>query len=135
MDTKARSLAPSWLVRRASLAVLTVALVAATAGGASAGPVTERGDCSGPSHWTLTVRKVGLNLRSSFSAAGGAAGQTWNVFADRNGAFLFAVWRKSIDGGSFKVNRVVVNLPGVDRFHIEAQNRRTGEICSASASF
>ena len=123
--------------RRASALVVALAVVGATASMASASSptlVTRSGDCSGPSHWTLTLRKSGINLRIKYAVAGGASGQTWNVFADQNDAFLFAVSRTSGVGGTFAVNRVVDDLPGVDAIHVEAQNRRTGEICGGSAS-
>ena len=97
--------------------------------------VVRGGQCSGPSHWTLAVRGTGANLHMRYLVAGGAPDQRWNVFADHNDAFLFAVSRRSGDGGWFAVTRVVANLRGRDRIRVEAQNRRTGEICSSGVSF
>jgi hypothetical protein len=126
---------PPGVSGRVRAGVVGAALVLAAGSIASAAAdelpsiVSRSGDCSGPSHWRLAVRASGTNLRIRYAVAGGAPDQRWNVFADRNGAFLFAVLRRSGDGGRFRVTRVVADPPGVDRIHVRALNVRTGEVC------
>jgi hypothetical protein len=96
--------------------------------------LTQRGSCSGPTSWRLTLSRSGASLNVTFAASGGVKGQMWNVFGDHNDLFMFAVSRKAGTDGAFTVKAGTVNFVGVDRVHVEAQNRKTGEICSASAS-
>jgi len=128
--------------RRTRFFVVLVALcVVMTQAPASAGgyplaverSVTRRGSCSGPTHWTLVLSASSGKLVATFSAQGGASGQTWSVYMRHNTA-SFAVSRTSGTGGKFSWRKPTKNLPGTDKFVVGADNNKTGEICNAQAS-
>jgi hypothetical protein len=108
--------------------------VAAPADLATPMRLVRAGDCTGPSHWRLSVRREGTRLRVRFSVRGGIQGQTWNVFMDHNGTGFFAGTRTSEIGGLFVVRRIVANRPGIDRIGASAHDTRSGEICRGRAT-
>jgi hypothetical protein len=126
------------IARGAALVVVLVPLLlAAPAGATPAAPafrLMRTGECSGPSHWRLVVRRDARRLLVRFAVRGSAAGQGWNVFMDHNGSGFFAGTRTSGTGGRFVVRRTVANRPGVDRIRAGAHNTLSGEICRGRAT-
>ena len=132
--------------RAQSAARLFVALIALCAvviqAPASAGPypsaversVTRKGSCTGPTNWTLVLSPSSGKLVVTFSARGGAAGQTWSVFMKHNANLIFSGSRTSGAGGKFSARKTTTNLAGTDKFAVSADNNKTNEICSARAS-
>lgn len=118
--------------------VLTVGLLggtvaaAASAGAAPSAP-TVTGTCSGGTQVFMTAQKSdpGL-LEASFEVDHAKAGSVWNVTLRHNGVVYYNHQRTAAADGSFSVDRVLTNQPGVDHFSGRAVNTATGAVCSVS---
>ena len=120
-------------VGRGLALVLVVVVVLLADGSASAvgSDVVRHGMCvGGASHWRLrvTVDDLGL-LVVRFRIAGGSAGETWNLFLDRNGTGFFAGSRVSNAFGVVRVRRRISDAPGADVIRAAGHDVATGEIC------
>lgn len=103
---------------------------ASVADSATLPAAARRGPCTGVSTWRLrVVALANSELRVRFLIAGGAAGETWNLFLDRDGVGFFAGSRVSGDGGLVTVKRRIADLPGEELIRATAHDVVTGEVC------
>jgi len=126
-------------VRRGLALALVVVVVLLADGSASAvgstpavgSDVVRHGLCvGGASHWRLRVTADDLGmLVVRFRIAGGSAGETWNLFLDRNGTGFFAGSRVSNTFGVVRVRRRIADAPGADVIRAAGHDVATGEIC------
>ena len=60
---------------------------------------------------------------------GGAEGQTWNVYLDRDGVGFFAGSRDSSVNGLVRVRTRIPDLAGEELIRAAGHNVATGEVC------
>jgi hypothetical protein len=128
-------------IRRRVGALAAAGAVAATA--AIAGPaVASRAGTPGIHYGRCTGHgTVALNLQNSdpgyleagFEIDGMRPGSLWTVALSHDGALYYRGTAAVLPDGSFSIDKVMRNLPGVDRFTGTARNRTTGEVCTVSA--
>lgn len=125
---------------RMALVVATILTVASAATDAPSAHATRigdrppavgrRGPCTGVSAWRLRVVSLSTaELRVRFTIVGGASGETWNVFLDRDGVGFFAGSRTSGDGGLVTVRRRTPDGPTEELIRATAHDVATGEVC------
>lgn len=92
--------------------------------------IARRGPCTGASKWRLRVVALPTaELRVRFTLAGGAAGETWNLFLDSDGVGFFAGSRVSGVGGLVTVRRRIADGETDELIRATAHDVATGEIC------
>jgi hypothetical protein len=114
-----------------------LALVSVLAWPASASHVERKnGACSGPSSWKLVVRAIDdATLKIRIEITDGAAGQTWAMFVTDNGARVIRNTKVSNTDGFVRWVRLTTDLAGADQIDMAANNRDSGETCSASLTY
>jgi hypothetical protein len=101
---------------------------AAASGGGS--KIERRGDCSSGSEWRLSAQPDGDRIEVEFEVDSDRGGETWSVRITDNGINVFQGRRTTEEGnGSFRVERLVPDLTGVDAFRAVATSAATGERC------
>lgn len=125
------------MISRVAVTLLACCLLATTAGSAGAmtdardrAAIARHGTCTGASAWRLRVVALPTaELRVRFTIAGGAAGETWNLFLDSDGVGFFAGSRVSELGGLVTVRRRTTDGPTEELIRATAHDVATGEIC------
>jgi hypothetical protein len=113
--------------------VLTVA--GATPAQAKDGDVIRRGSCTGSSDWKLKLSPEDGKTEVQFEVDSNKVGQTWAVRILKNGDRIFRGTRTTkAPSGSFEVRLVTSNPAGSDTYRARAENAKTGEVCSGSAT-
>lgn len=110
------------------------ATVVASAPAASAKSVSAQksGRCSAASHWKLKAKPDNGRIEVEFEVDSNRNGQRWDVRISDNGVRVLTGYGVTrAPSGSFEVERLVRNRPGVDHFVAYARNPKTREICVA----
>jgi hypothetical protein len=121
----------------AAAAVLGSIAVPAPAPAAAAkdGDVLVRGTCTARSAAKLKLGEENGRIEVEFEVDQNRNGVTWTVVLRRNGRPVVTLTRLTRSpSGSFEVRRIVADGPGVDVVSARAA-RRSGEVCTARASF
>lgn len=115
-------------VQGIALAALTATPALASGGGDD--EVRVGGSCSSRAGWEMRARwdddhriEVGGQVDS------GRAGQAWTWKIKHNGSVSSSGHATTDSDGSFKVERALVDLAGVDHCVFRAVRVRTGEVC------
>jgi hypothetical protein len=131
--TRVRNLAKRALPLAAALPLLAV--VTAVPAAAAQSAVLRQGSCSLHSTWKITMAHSDGRIEAAFEVDQGKVGDAWHVTLKHNGVVYYSGTRTTLaPDGSFEVNRLVPNLPGVDTIRGVATNPATGETCVGSAS-
>jgi hypothetical protein len=103
----------------------------ASAGGAE---VIREGQCSGSSDWKLKLKNEDSGIEVEFEVDSNVSGQDWKVKIFQNGDKIYHKTRTTHGAsGSFEVNIIADDTPGVDKFRGRAKNPDTGELCVGKA--
>jgi hypothetical protein len=110
------------------------ALVAGAPAWAKDGDVRVAGKCSGPSTAKLKLSEENGRIEVEFEVDQNRNGVRWNVVLKRNGRAVSQLARVTrAPSGSFTARKLVANSAGADV--VSATARRTGETCTAKATF
>ena len=96
---------------------------------AAAGGDDVRGNCSRHSEWELRAQRDDGRIEVRGSVDSDRNGQRWYWRILHNGDTSFHGSKVTDNGGEFRVERKVVNVPGPDHIGWRATNRRSGETC------
>jgi hypothetical protein len=124
----------------AAAAAITVAVSTLGATGAlAAGPADSRvgsqGDCTQSSQWKLDAQEDNGRIRVDWEVDTGIKGQHWSWRLLHNGGESFRGNAVTKDGGSYKLEKLVIDAPGTDRIVLKSHNAATGEQCRGSLRF
>jgi hypothetical protein len=123
-------------LRVLGVGLLLAALVAPAAAIAKDGDVITTGECSATSTWKLKLSDEDLGKEVKIEVDQNVVGDRWRVRMLLNGEVFFNGKRITKEpSGSFKVRRIVTDLPGVDKLKVRARNLTTDEVCIARAKF
>jgi hypothetical protein len=123
---------------RALLAGMVALGIFSMAPAASAGgnEVIKEGSCSGSTDWKLKLKDEDGGIEVEFEVDSNVSGQDWKVKIFQNGDKIYNKTRTTHGAsGSFEVNIVADDTPGVDKFRGRAKNPNTGELCVGKAQF
>ncbi len=93
-----------------------------------------RGDCSRRSEWRLKTDYHDGRIEVEGKVRTGVNGQRWHWRILHNGDTSFHGARRT-QSGRFRVERDLINAPGLDRIGWRASNGRTGERCRGGLTF
>ena len=110
-----------------ALVVVSLLLAPAAAAG---GVEVRRGSCSGPAHWELRAGKDGGRIEVTVEVDSDRVGQTWRWRIAHNGSRSASGSARTRGGGSFSVERRLVDLSGPDAISFRAAHR--GHVCRGS---
>lgn len=109
----------------------TTAVVVAAPAGAAPSNLT-RGTCSGHGIVTLQLQHSDPGrLEAGFEVDHVKAGSVWNVRLTHNGVAYFNGRRTAV-GGTFSVDRVLIDQSGLDTISGRARNLATGQLCTVT---
>jgi hypothetical protein len=126
---------------RRSAAVASVALALTSLSSLSAfastspNDVHNEGDCNQTSRWKLTASSDNGRIRVEAEVDSGVKGQHWSWRILHNGDESARGNAVTKDGGSYKITKLVTDLPGTDRIVFKSHNAATGEQCKGSVRF
>ena len=116
--------------------VLTALVLGVSSAAANAGDIIKTGQCSGASTWKLKLSPENGQIEVQFEVDQNVVGDSWRVVIKDNGVRVFRGRRTTqAPSGSFEVRKVIADQAGTDNIAAKATNLRTGEVCSASATF
>jgi hypothetical protein len=125
--------------RTAAMASIALVLGTLSALPASAqvakGGVERQGKCSGNSDWRLRADPDSGRIRVEAEVDSGVKGQHWSWRILHNGGESFRGNAVTDGGGSYKVQRLIIDLPGKDRIVFKSHNGATGEQCNGSVKY
>jgi hypothetical protein len=115
--------------RRAAVGLAVAILVASAGPAQGASGTAERGSCSGHSNWKFKADPSDGRLDLEGEVDSDRAHQKWHwkILHDGWVSFHGTAWTHG--GGSFTVQRRVVDSAGTDHLGWRASNRKTGEKC------
>jgi hypothetical protein len=114
---------------------LAIALVSAPAGVAKDGDVRVAGKCTKSSTSKLKLSEEDGRIEVEFEVDQNRNGVRWNVVLQQNGRRIARMSRVTRGpSGSFEARIVAANRSGPDAFRARATSR-SGEVCTAQASF
>jgi hypothetical protein len=115
----------------AAALILVLTLAPSAQAGIPSTGVFRQGPCTGLSHWRLRVLPDATGMLDvRFLLAGGAPGDTWDLYLDRNGTGVFAGSRVADDLGSVRVRKLITDSVGtLDVISAGALDIVTGEVC------
>jgi hypothetical protein len=122
--------------RLGALALVGVAALGTAGPAIAGGGVDREGNCSNRSEWRLKASPEDGRIEVEGRVDSDIAGQRWRWKMLHNGE-VSARGRATTDGsgGSFRVRRLMVNLPGDDHIGWRVKNRATGEVCRGNLTF
>ena len=127
-----------WTRRAAAVALsLTVASTLDPAAWASHGGgwTNKRGSCSAAADWKLKARLVDGRVEVRAKVESGRAGQRWHWRILHDGAMTARGTAKTRGaGGTFEIERTLVDAPAKDHIGWRASNPRSGETCRGGLS-
>jgi hypothetical protein len=116
------------------MVALALALVAAPAGLGKDGDVRVAGKCTKSSTSKLKLSEEDGRIEVEFEVDQNRNGVRWNVVLLQNGKRIARMTRVTRGrSGSFEARVVAANRSGPDTFRARAT--RTGEVCTAQATF
>jgi hypothetical protein len=124
------------VTRIAAAAVGALVLVGATTAPASAkdGDVRVFGTCTGASKTKIKLAMRDGRIESETEVDSNRNGQRWSVRMRQNGVLVHnGTAVTQAPSGSFKVRKVLRNVPGTDRVTTVSRNPLTGETCTVTA--
>jgi hypothetical protein len=126
-------------LRRTAVAVSTTLLlgtVAALPAAAYSGAGSESsGSCTKGSQWQLRADPHDGRIQVEAEVDSGVKGQHWTWRIVHNGGVAAHGKAVTKDGGSFKVQRLLINLPGTDSIGWRSTNHASGEHCSGGVKY
>jgi hypothetical protein len=120
-------------------AFATVVAVTGTSPALAAGPqdggVSNEGNCNKTSQWKLDAQPDNGRIRVRWEVDTGIKGQHWSWRLLHNGGESFRGNAVTKDGGSYTIERLIIDAPGTDRIVFKSHNAATGEQCKGSVRF
>ena len=122
--------------RLATMALVGVASVAVAAPAVAGSSADREGNCSGRSEWRLKASDEDNRIEVEGRVDSDISGQRWRWRMLHNGE-VSARGKATTDAssGSFRIRRLMVNIPGDDRIGWRATNRNTGEVCRGNLTY
>jgi hypothetical protein len=122
--------------RMGAIALAGVAALGVGAPAVAGSSVDREGNCSNRSEWRLKASDQDGRIEVEGRVDSDIAGQRWRWKMLHNGE-VSARGRATTDGsgGSFRVRRLMVNIPGDDHIGWRAKNRASGEVCRGNLTF
>jgi hypothetical protein len=108
--------------------------VPAVAAGALGG-VERRGDCSQTAQWRLEADPDNGRIAVEAEVDSGVKGQHWSWRLIHNGSESARGNAVTKGGGSYKVDKTLIDLGGRDRIVFKSHNASTGEQCHGSVRY
>lgn len=119
--------------RRMTAAAVAVGLVFVTSGAAMAGgDVEKRGNCTKRSDWRLKVKPDDGRLEVEAEVDTPKTGRKWQWKILHDGDVSAHGRARTAGGGSFKVERRLIDAQGADAIGWRAVNKKTHEKCRGS---
>lgn len=122
------------IVASTVLAVTAAAMAPASAS-SGGGPVERRGDCTGSSQWRLKASPDNGRIRVEAEDDTGVKGQHWSWRLLHNGGVSARGNAVTKDGGSFEIQRSMVDIGGVDSIGWRSRNKANGERCNGNLEY
>jgi len=97
--------------------------------------VQNEGPCSQSSEWKLKADSDNGRIKVEAEVDTGIKGQHWSWRLIHNGSLSARGNAVTKDGGSYTVQRNILDAPGLDRIVFKSHNAGTGEQCHGSVKF